>query len=224
MEDFKINYKIIDPTISPNSGFNPIERTFINIRGALWGIHPKEYLFDIQVGDFIYSVERELISEVQRSLEKVLNQLLGFKKTLDLSSDDAADECISPLSKKEKYCFFTLENHLLVIDIPSWNFVFTPTSDEVKVYPRLYRGLPPPGTYLPLLPPWNIAEGQPTNQPPILCSKKQIAAEFYQLYLHMVQDAKKMYPVQFNDKEWMEEPYQKWLEQMGAYKKVISKL
>ena len=113
---------------------------------------------------------------------------------------------------------------IYIYNIPAWKFIFHMESDVVKVYPRYVQGSTEGGVYVPLLPPWNVVEGEPINQPAVLCSKKQIVSEMYKLYLNMVKDAKKMYPEEFKDEDYMEDAYEDWLEEMKEYKALINKL
>jgi hypothetical protein len=226
MEVFKIEYKILDYTLEAIDGLNfaPQKPVIIDIWKALCGILPADFIFDIKVGAYKYSIEKERIHTVQHELKRVLKELLGLKeKTRNVSKEKAAYWEIPALLEGEKYaCISLFFVHRL--NIPGWKFVFRMDSDVVKVYPRYVQGSTEGGVYVPLLPPWNVVEGEPINQPAVLCSKKQIVSEMYKLYLNMVKDAKKMYPEEFKDEDYMEDAYEDWLEEMKEYKELINKL
>ena len=226
MEAFKIEYKILDYTLKEIDGlnFDPQNPVIIGINSALDGILPADFIFDIKVGAYKYSIEKERIHKVQHELKRVLKELLGLKgKTRIISKEDASDFEIPALLEGEKYACISLF-FVHRINIPDWSFVFRLDSDVVKVYPRFYEGQTGGSVLVPLLPPWNVVEGEPINQPAVLCSKKQIVSEMYKLYLNMVKDAKKMYPEEFKDEDYMEDAYEDWLEEMKEYKALINKL
>ena len=225
MEAFKIDYKILDYTLQgiPMLNFDPENPVIININSALDGILPADFIFDIKVGAYKYSIEKERIHTVQHELKDALRELLGLEKTISVSKEKALSWKIPSLLEGEKYACISL---FLArrLNIPTWVFIFHLDSDVVKVYPRLYEGPTEASKLVPLLPPWNIVEGEPINQPAVLCSKKQIVSELYKLYLNMVKDAKKMYPEEFKDEDYMEDAYEDWLEEMKEYKALINKL
>jgi hypothetical protein len=225
MEAFKIEYKILDYTLEAINGlnFDPENPVIINIRKALCGILPADFIFDIKVGAYKYSLVKDQIHKVQHVLKAALRELLGLKKTTSVSEERAIYFEIPLLLEGEKHSGFSLFLHYL-LDVPLWHFVFREDSDVVKVYPRFYEGPTDGSVLVPLLPPWNVVEGEPINQPAVLCSKKQIVSEMYKLYLNMVKDAKKMYPEKFKDEYYMEEAYEEWLEEMKEYKALIKKL
>jgi hypothetical protein len=225
MEAFKIEYKILDYSLEAIDGlnFDPQNPVIIDIWKALCGILPADFIFDIKVGAYKYSIEKERIHTVQYELKVALRELLGLEKTTSVSNKKAAYWEIPALLDGEKYaCISLFFVHRL--NIPDWNFIFRMDSDVVKVYPRYVQGSTEGGVYVPLLPPWNVVEGEPINQPAVLCSKKQIVSEMYKLYLNMVKDAKKMYPEEFKDEDYMEDAYEDWLEEMKEYKELINKL
>jgi hypothetical protein len=225
MEAFKIEYKILDYTLSPPTVmlFDKKEHFPISIWSILYGLLPADFIFDIKVGAYKYSIEKERIHTVQHELKGALRELLGLEKTISVSEEDTVYWKIPALLEGEKYASMSLR-YIYIYNIPDWNFVFHLDSDVVKVYPRLYEGPTEASKLVPLLPPWNVVEGEPINQPAVLCSKKQIVSELYKLYLNMVKDAKKMYPEEFKDEYYMEEAYEDWLEEMKEYKALIKKL
>ena len=225
MQPFKITYKILDYTLDPPPVmlFDKEEHVAINMRTALYGILPKEYVFDIRVGDYVYSVEKERIHTIQYQVSSVLREMLGFKETYIPSKERLENMGLPILDKNELYSSIHLY-YVYVSDSPIWDFFFTKDSDVVKVFPRFTQGVRGGSDFVPLLPPWTVDQSQPINQPPVLCSKKQIVTELYKLYLNMVQDAKKMYPEEFKDEEYMEEAYEEWKEEMKQYKAAIEQL
>ena len=225
MQPFKITYKILDYTLDPPPVmlFDKEEHVAISMFTALYGILPKEYVFDIRVGDYVYHVGKERIHTIQYQITEVLKELLGFKKTYS-PSEDRLKGLELPLLEEEEFHSSISLFYLYTIDCPTWEFFFKKESDIVKVFPRYSQGFDGGGERVPLLPPWTVDQSQPINQPPVLCSKKQIVTELYKLYLNMVQDAKKMYPEEFKEEEYMEEAYEEWKEEMKQYKAAIEQL
>ncbi|MFT5646439.1 MAG: hypothetical protein ACI976_001121 [Aureispira sp.] len=87
MEAFKIEYKILDYTLQaiPMLNFDPENPVIININSALDGILPVDFIFDIKVGAYNYSIEKERIHIIQSELEVALRELLGLEKTFLVS-------------------------------------------------------------------------------------------------------------------------------------------
>jgi len=222
---FKIDYQITDYTLDPPPVmlFKPEEQVMVSIPGAIYGILPKAYQFTIQVGDYCYSVERARIHAIAIDLERVIKCLLGLEPSEPPLAVILERKHLPLLEEQEQMVALSLY-YQFIDDVPIWNFVFEPNKDTVKIYPRFYQGIPETAQLVPLLPPWTVAPEADPQQPPILCSKKQIVSELYQLYLKLVQDAQKMYPDQFADADYLGAAYEDWKEQMKTYRVAIQAL
>ncbi len=218
MEEFKIEYKINDYTPAITTGFNvDFENVAIySVTGGFKYLMVKDYVFNIHIGNYCCKINQLYIDFTERDLDDVLDSLL-ISKHHHVLKEGVYDGKLTNVVKGDQMVAYMFNDGQALITYPNLVFLYRNNQDEVKVYLKyIYQG-----ELVNIKPPWEIVEGPFQPIAPIICSKKQIVRELYQLYTKMVQDIRKMYPEFFTPEGDAYENYQKWKEKMKRYKEAI---
>ena len=228
MKKFKIDYKVNDytPDYLPEYEFDRENDCITSVHKGIKHLVFKDYVLNIRVGDYRYPIDKIHQRHMDLELEQVMEYLLGIRtKDQEIKNEEDNPNVLLGLEAGDKMISYGIEALGFDEHCPVWFFVYQENSDKVKVYVKEYvydtLNYMSRGRSYNIRPPWEIIEGEYKPLEYMLCSKKQIVTEFYQMYLKMAQDLLKVYPEYFEDGGFADYNYARWKERMAQYRAVI---